>query len=108
MPRGDLLEVEATAANQEQQIVNSENAILISRISLAQLLQITDYENFDIADETFDIPPSEVLTNSPKTIFEKALTFRNDIKFSEQNIGLAEKDLEISKGALLPNLRCFF
>ena len=108
VPRGDLLEVEATAANQEQQIVNSENSILISRINLAQLLQITDYEDFDIADETFEIPPSEVLTYSPKTIFDKALTFRNDIKFSELNVDLAEKDLKISKGALLPTLGAFF
>lgn len=108
VPSGDLLEIEATAANQEQQIVNSENLILISRINLAQLLQITDYENFDIADETFEVPPSEILTYTPRTIFEKAVTFRNDIKFSEMNIGLAEKDLEISKGALLPTLGAFF
>lgn len=108
VPRGDLLEVEATAANQEQQIVNSENSILISRINLAQLLQITDYENFDIADESFEIPPSDILNNSPKTIFDKAVTFRNDIKFSELNVQLAEKDLKISKGALLPTLGAFF
>lgn len=108
VPRGDLLEVEATVANQEQQIVNSENNIIISKINLAQLLQITDYENFDIADETFDVPPSEVLASSPKTIFDKALTFRNDIKFSEMNVELAEKDLKISKGALLPTLGAFF
>ncbi|SMC33959.1 TolC family protein [Cellulophaga tyrosinoxydans] len=108
VPSGDLLEIEATVANQEQQIVNSENLILISKINLAQLLQITDYENFDIADETFEIPPSEILTYTPKTIFEKALTFRNDIKFSEANIGIAEKDLQISKGALLPSLGAFF
>ncbi|WP_158975584.1 TolC family protein [Cellulophaga sp. L1A9] len=106
--RGDLLQIEATAATQEQQIVNAENLILISRINLAQLLQITDYENFDIADETFEIPPSEVLTNTPRVIYEKALTFRNDIKFSEMDIELAEKDLKISKGALLPTLSGFF
>ncbi len=108
VPRGDLLEVEATSANQEQQIVNAENAILISRINLAQLLQITDYANFDIADETFEIPPSEILANSPKSIFEKALTFRNDIKLSELNVDLAKKDLDISKGALYPTVNAFF
>ena len=65
LPRGDLLEIEATAANQEQQIVNAENSVLISRINLAQMLQITDYENFDIANESFEIPPSDILSNSP-------------------------------------------
>ncbi|MEZ4810449.1 MAG: TolC family protein [Allomuricauda sp.] len=108
LPRGDLLEIEATAANQEQQIVNGEGAVLISRVSLAQLLQITDYENFDIADEEFQIPPSDILKNSAKVIFDKALTFRNDIKFSESNVEIAEKDVEIAKGAYFPTLSGFF
>nr|WP_321414474.1 TolC family protein [uncultured Allomuricauda sp.] len=108
VPRGDLLEIEATAANQEQQIVNGESLVLISKVNLAQLLQITDYENFDIAEEEFDIPPSDILDNSPKVIFDKALTFRNDIKFSESNVDLAQKDLEIAKGAYLPTLNAFF
>ncbi len=107
-PRGDLLEIEATAANQEQQIVNAQNMVLISRINLAQLLQITDYENFDIADESFEVPPADILDNSPKTIFAKALTFRNDIRFSMSNVELARKDLEIAKGARYPTLGAFF
>jgi len=108
VPRGDLLEIEATAANQEQQIINGESLVLIARVNLAQWLQITDYENFDIAEEEFDIPPSDILKNSPKVIFDKALGFRNDIKFSESNVDLAEEDLKIAKGAYLPTLSGFF
>lgn len=107
VPRGDLLEIEATAAGQEQQIVNGEGLVLISRINLAQLLQITDYENFDIAEDSFTIPPSDILNNSAKTIFAKALEFRNDIKLSKTSVELAEKDLQISKGAILPTLSGF-
>ena len=108
LPRGDLLEVEATAANQEQQIVNGQNQVLLSRISLAQLLQITDYENFDIADVSYEVPPTEILGNSPKVIFDKALTFRNDIAFSQTNVELAKKDLQIARGAQYPTLGAFF
>lgn len=107
VPRGNLLDIEATAADQEQQIINGEGLVLISRVNLAQLLQITDYQNFDIADDTFDIPPSDILDNSAKVIFDKALTFRNDIKFSKANVELAEKDLQIAKGAYLPTLTAF-
>lgn len=107
VPRGDLLEIEATAASQEQQIVNAENSVIISRINLAQLLQITDYDSFDIAEEEFEIPPSDILSNSPKTIFDKALTFRNDMKFSEANVELAAKDVDIAKGALYPTVGAF-
>jgi len=106
--QGDLLEIEATAATQEQQIINGESLVLIARINLAQLLQITDYENFDIAEEEFDIPPSDILSNSAKVIFDKALSFRNDIKFASANVDLAEQDLKIAKGARYPTLAGFF
>lgn len=108
LPNGDLLEVEATAANQEQQIVNARNQVFLSRISLAQLLQITDYESFDIAEEDFEVPSSDILENSPKVIFAKALTFRNDIAFSRSSVDLAKKDLEIAKAANFPTLGAFF
>ncbi len=107
-PKGDLLELEATAANQEQQIVNNEDLVSISKINLAQLLQITDYENFDIADDSFEIPPSNILNNSPKTIFAKALEFRNDIKFSKSMMELAEKDVSNCQGSLLSYFRRLF
>lgn len=109
LPQGDLLEIEATAAGLEQQIVNTENLVLISKINLAQLLQITDYENFDIAEVNYDVPPSDILNKNPKEIFAEALTFRNDIKFSQSNIDLALEDLKITKGgALYPTLTAFF
>lgn len=108
VPQGDLLEIEATAAGQEQQIVNTENLVLISRINLAQLLQLTDYENFDVADVDLEVPPSEVTNRTPKEIYATALSFRNDIKLAESNVTLAEQDLKISKGALLPTLGAFF
>lgn len=108
VPRGDLLEIEATAASQQQQIVNNEALVIISRISLAQLLQITDYDNFDVSDQSFEVPPSDILDNSPKVIFDKALGFRNDINFSQSNVELAKKDVEIAKGANYPTLSAFF
>jgi outer membrane protein len=108
VPEGDVLEIEATVASQEQQLVAAQNNVIISRIALAQLLQITDYENFDIAEETFVLPNSSVLENSPKEIFEKALTFRNDIQLSKANVEIANKDLQIAKGARYPTIGAFF
>ncbi|NJB36210.1 TolC family protein [Croceivirga sp. JEA036] len=108
VPKGDLLELEATVASQQQQIVNNKGLVLISKINLAQFLQITDYDSFDIADDSFEVPPTSILDNSAKTIFDKALTFRNDIKLSQANVDLASKDVEIAKGAYMPTLGAFF
>ncbi|MDA0984550.1 MAG: TolC family protein [Bacteroidetes bacterium] len=104
----ELFEIEANIAAQEQAVIQAENAYRLSRISLAQLLLITDYENFDIAKEDFDIPFSEILNETPKDIFEKALTLRNDIKFGITNIEIAEKDIDLAKGAKMPTLSAFY
>lgn len=108
VPKGDALEIEANAATQEQQIVNAENALRFSKISLAQLLLITDYENFDIAEGNYLIPSTTIMNNTPKQIFEKSLEVRNDVKISASNIELAEYDLKIAKGARLPSLSAFY
>jgi outer membrane protein len=104
----EIYEIEANVASQEQALIQAQNAYRLSRISLAQLLLITDYENFDIAQEEFDVPFSDILDQTPKAIYEKALSFRNDIKLGITNIELAEKDIDLAKGTLLPTLSAFY
>ena len=104
LPQGDLLEIQATIATQEQQIVNAENAILLSRINLAQTLLISDYETFDIVDTDYVVPPTTILSQSPQAIVSKAKETRYDIKIAENNAKIAEYNLKIAKGALQPTL----
>ena len=107
LPRGDLLEIKATDASEKQSIVNAENTIQISLISLAQLLLIKDYENFDIEDEGYDIVDEGISTKSASEIIESAKASRSEIKIAEQNVALAVKDVQISKGSYWPTLRAF-
>jgi outer membrane protein len=106
--KAEIYEIEANLAAQEQALVQAENAFLLSRISLAQLLLITDYENFDIATVDYDIPLSQILLEKPKKIYEKALTLRNDVKVGAINIEIAKKDIDLAKGTLLPSLSAFY
>lgn len=108
IPRGDLLEIRATDASEKQNIVNAENAVQISLISLAQLLLINDYENFDIEDEGYDIVDEGISNKTAAEIIEKAKENRYEIKIAEQNLELALKDLQIAKGSYLPTLSAFF
>ncbi len=108
LTQADIFDIEANLASQEQALVQAENNYRLSLISLAQLLLITDYENFQIADEDFEIPFSDILSQNPKEIYEKALTIRNDIKLGVANIEVAKKDIEIAKGALMPSLTAFY
>ena len=52
--------------------INSENALLISKIGLCQTLLIEDYVNFDISDEVIDLPISNVVNETQEAILEKA------------------------------------
>lgn len=104
LPRGDLLEIQATIATQEQQVVNAENAITLSKISLAQLLLLEDYETFDIVDNDYQVPPTSILNESPQAIITKAKEARYDIKIAENNSEIAAYNLKIAKGALQPTL----
>lgn len=105
---GDVFELEATIASQEQAVVQAENNLRLTKINLAQLLLITDYENFDIAVEKFDAPLPEILDKDPKVIFEEALTNRNDIKLSVTNLEISKTDIEIAKTSLQPSLSAFY
>lgn len=104
----DNLELEATIATQEQAVVQAENNLRLAKINLAQLLNITDYENFAIEMIDVDVPFSEVMGESPKAIYQKSLSFRNDIKLAETNVEIAETDIALAKGSLQPRLSAFY
>jgi len=108
VPKGDILELEATDADEKRQIVVAENDVKISLISLAQLLLIEDYENFEIADESYDVPLTDLLNRDIDEILEEAKKERYEVKIAETNLELAEKNLEISRGAYYPRLSAFF
>jgi outer membrane protein len=104
VPKGDLLDMKATIAGDNQRIVAAENALLISRLSLAQLLQLEDFKNFDIADVSIEATPSAVMAETPDAIVQKAKEIRVEIKIAQANFDLAQKDIKIAQGNLHPSL----
>lgn len=108
LPRGDLLEIQATYASELQNIATLENAVTISKISLAQLLLIEDYQNFDIVDEGYDVVENEIAAIPVSELIAAAKENRSEVKIAEQNVELAIKDLQISRGAYYPTLSAFF
>ncbi|MGK0252754.1 MAG: outer membrane protein [Mariniflexile sp.] len=107
LPEGDLLEIKATEATQIQQIIQAENDLFISKLGLAQILQLKDYDSFDIFDVDYGLIPETILEKNPKVIVEKAKDVVNDIKIANSNLELAKKDLEIAKSNYFPTLSGF-
>ena len=108
LPQGDLLEIKAQDATEKQNIALSENNVQVSLISLAQLLLIKEYESFDILDEGYEIIDEGISSKNISEILNGAKENRSEIKIAEKNFELAEKDLQIARGAYTPTLSAFF
>lgn len=108
LPRGDLLEIKATNANEKQQIAVAENNVKISLISLAQLLLIKDYSTFDIAENDYEIIDGGIADKDVSEIIASAKQTRAEVKIAEKDVELAKKDLQISRGNYYPTLSAFF
>jgi len=108
VPRGDLMDMRATVATSNQQVVAAENALLISKLSLAQLLQLEDFKDFDVAEVDADVTESVAMLQTPDAILQKAREERMEIKIARTNLELAERDVKIAKGAYQPSLRGFY
>lgn len=104
LPKGDMYEAESQVFAQEQQIIATENMLFISKMGLAQLLLLKDYQNFEIADTSFDVPITDVLSKNPNEIFQRAKEVVQDIKIAQANVELAENSLRLSKSAYSPRL----
>ena len=106
--KGDLLDMNATVASDKQKVINAENAFLISKLSLAQLLQLDNFKDFDVAETDSEVKQSETMLMSPEAIFQKAKEERVELKIAKTNLAIAEKDVKIAEGAYQPTLQGFY
>jgi len=108
VPRGDLLDIKATVASDNQKVIAAENALLISKLSLAQLLQLDEFYDFDVTDETTAKNENNILAQTPIAIYEKAKEERTELKIAKTNLEIAEKNVAIAKGGFQPTLQGFY
>lgn len=108
IPRGDLLDIKATVAGDNQRVIVAENTLLISKLSLGQLLQLDKFQDFDIDEGKYEAKQSEVMFQTPEAIFQKAKQERVELKIAQTNVQLAEKDITIAKGAYQPTLQGYY
>jgi outer membrane protein len=108
VPRGDLMDMTATVATSEQNVVVATNILLISKLSLAQLLQLQNFKNFDTVEMDYALTESETMLQTPESIYAKAKGERVELKIARANLEVAEKDIQIARGAYQPSLRGFY
>ena len=102
-PKTVLAEAEAALAREKQNVKTAEINTSRSLFSLAMLLQLSDYKNFDIQD----VPLNSVLDAplySAENIVNQAYENQPQIKAAETRIKSAEAQTEITKTAFWPTV----
>lgn len=104
LARGDLLNLEAQLATEELQVVESENRLTISYLSLQQLIDHPYSPDFRI--ETPELKPIEApqIVITAKNVYDIALIQRPEIKSAEVRVESAKKGISIARGYLSPTL----
>ena len=102
-PKGNLLDVEATLANDEQRVIAAENNLDLAKLTLAQLLQLP-LEGFGVSTIDVGSPSEQLLYENSESIFSFAVENRNEIKSAEKRIEIAKLGTEISKSGYYPSL----
>jgi outer membrane protein len=108
IPRGDLLDVKATVASNKQNVITAENSLLISKLSLAQLLQLKEFWDFDVIDATNAKDENNIMLIKPIDIYQKAKETRTELKIAKTNLEIAEKNVAIARGGFQPTLQGFY
>lgn len=103
-PKVDLYNQEATVANNELAVVNSQNALKSSRLNLIQTLQIDPLKEY-----SFVAPEIETQQITPKSydleqLVATALENRSDLQSEKFNIQSIKHQLSATRGSLYPSL----
>lgn len=105
--KGDLLNTQSTAANDQQNIVTQENTLTLALLNLSQLLQIPS-DGFDIFKIDIDSPSATLTYNNSEIVYQKALRSQPQIKNAELGIQDADFNIEIAESFLRPTLNFSF
>jgi outer membrane protein len=107
IPKGDLLNVQSTAATDQQNVITNENTLTIALLNLAQSLQVSS-QGFDVLGINVGTPSATLLYGNADMVYQKALGNQPQIKNAELGIKNADLDIEIAKGAYLPSITASF
>jgi outer membrane protein len=99
----DYTEAQSQTATNKYQVIEAKNNYQQNIITLKQLLELSPMQDIEI--ETIDKDLDLINLDLDKiAIYNEALGYLPEIKASELNIAINQKELSIAKGAYLPTL----
>jgi outer membrane protein len=103
LPRGSVLEIEATLADEELKLINARNDLRLAYLELIQLLDLNPEEEFSI-NKPASTAIDELTTYNPDEVFAKAMQIQPYVLAANTRVLMAEKQIDLEKGRLSPAL----
>jgi len=103
LAQGELLNIQSQFALEEQQLIQAENQLNLSKLQLAQILELDQHQNLKVLSLDLVITDFQLKENI-NTDFTTALKNQSSIKSADLQVKSAEYDLKIAKASYYPNL----
>ncbi len=108
LPKGDIADVEAQITNDNLQVIQAENAYKLAKLNLAQLLELNQFDHFNVSEDLSGLQIDEkLLQDQPEKLFQQALQTNNKLKQSQTQEQIAGYQVKMAKSGLLPTLNAF-
>ncbi|OIP83387.1 MAG: transporter [Porphyromonadaceae bacterium CG2_30_38_12] len=103
LAEGELLELYAQQAKEALATTQATNALKLSLLDLAQIIERSDFENMDVQVPS-NLMENELQVLGAEAVFESALKNRAEIKSAEYQLNSSQKNVLIAKSAYYPQL----
>lgn len=99
-----LLEIQAQVANEEVLLTDARNQLEWSKLTLAQLLDIQNPANFNVAEPELSEELIQADIPEPDAIYQQSLGIMPALQAAQLQVKSAEKNLSIAKGSAAPSV----
>jgi len=107
LAKGNLLDIEAQAAGEELNLVNAKNQLQLAKLKLAQLLELSLKESFDIETPSFPEISAQASIVAANEVYNAALLTRPEIKGADLRFQSSKFQLKIAQGLQYPTVSLY-
>ena len=100
----DYLQVKSQLATEKQTLAASESQLAINRITLMQLMELTEPGDFSIEHPNLDSLINQKRIPDPKEVYQIALGIKPEVKNAELSKQSSQIGIDLAKGGLYPSL----
>ena len=100
IPELDLIEAQSQVAQNRLSLVSAQNDRTLALVDLAQLLELPDIDDFDIAP----VEDDGLTLYAPDEVYDRALESNHSVLAARRRIEAADRNISLARSSYLPNL----